>query len=1051
MSSKESIVSPSRRLLRVKAPAEQVANHDGFKIQDQASPEADFPEDAGGLAGPVPAADLCNVQSDDGLQGGQAGSLGSASDFVKTRCGQPPCGRLAQVTGEWLNRFRRKRRSGRASQWVEQSEFRTASGAGFRQDDDLDAVLDAIERSVHDPAAYVPQCERALELMGKNHFPPIRAATLVLYGNGLESLKDGDRRQNLDRARKAMLEAVQLYREMGDGDGLANALSELGAICLARMTGDEQESVELAIDHLTEALEYLHRSSPHQRWALAHKRLGNAYRRRLAGERLANLTQAISHFESALTVCTRDREPEGWAQLMRSLGTTYYLRSQLPSSPWEDGDRARQTLEEALAVMTRERNPSLWAALKRTLAYVQSTAGEALSEIERTIGDLRVAMDLMDRTTDPFGWAGIHFQLAKSLERKSELTGEGYWQERAEHFEAGLSVYTIDADPGICAGAAGEWGQALAFLGRWEDAAEAFLLSMAASESRLATAITDASRRQVLNAARTVPRWASYCLAKAGRLTEAVTALEQGRVRALGEALDRDHQNLNELREQDPQLFRMYRDAAERLRRVQEIDGSRRAAGTQLAELARRAEAAQDALNSVIRRIRSLPGFAGFLQAPNWDLVESAVTPEAPIAYLNTTPWGTLTLLMVKSASQECQITPLWADDFTQDDIERILMRSESSDIVHPIAAGYLRLLYNIVETKFPDGNSSLTFGAIWNVPGAVTRNGREEFRRLHVFGYRVVAGLAHALAVLRVPRVVVIPTGHVTTMPVHSVPYADGRCLLDDLAVSFAPSIRVLVHARIRSQKALATFSLAGVGNPMPHPSPLWFAGRELKRAASLFDTHSCLFEENATKSGVLSAARSATHVHLACHGAVPFGGQTPHLQLAHSEQLTIDDIMRRRPFAAARLVVLSACQSALVGTHGAGEEEVSLPTAVMASGVPGVIGALWPVNDLSTSLLMEHFYMLYLRGGPDSGGQPMVPWEALGRAQRWLADLTIAELRDLVGADDSLRDLAKRHEERSAGAKAVVRAARRELDDPHARPFADPYYWAPFVFIGE
>jgi CHAT domain-containing protein len=99
-----------------------------------------------------------------------------------------------------------------------------------------------------------------------------------------------------------------------------------------------------------------------------------------------------------------------------------------------------------------------------------------------------------------------------------------------------------------------------------------------------------------------------------------------------------------------------------------------------------------------------------------------------------------------------------------------------------------------------------------------------------------------------------------------------------------------------------------------------------------------------------------------------------------------------------AAELVTLSACETG-VGRLERGEGVMGLTRAFLVAGARSVIVSLWPVNDRSTATLMETFYRQLL---------------AKGRPR----DEALAEAR---------RALMKRDETRS------------------------PFYWAPFVLVGE
>jgi CHAT domain-containing protein len=127
--------------------------------------------------------------------------------------------------------------------------------------------------------------------------------------------------------------------------------------------------------------------------------------------------------------------------------------------------------------------------------------------------------------------------------------------------------------------------------------------------------------------------------------------------------------------------------------------------------------------------------------------------------------------------------------------------------------------------------------------------------------------------------------------------------------------------------------------------------------------------------------------------------------------------------------------------------DESIGLPAGWLQIGVPGVVGSLWPVNDLSTALLMIKFYEYHLHGDAKTGENPMPPASALRKAQLWLRDVTNTELSELF---DMYRKVTPNTQMQMAYELAQERFREHTLRDPDERPFAHPYYWAPFVFYG-
>jgi CHAT domain-containing protein len=258
-------------------------------------------------------------------------------------------------------------------------------------------------------------------------------------------------------------------------------------------------------------------------------------------------------------------------------------------------------------------------------------------------------------------------------------------------------------------------------------------------------------------------------------------------------------------------------------------------------------------------------------------------------------------------------------------------------------------------------------------------------------------------------------------------------------------------VLSSLRANLSLLEFEppiLVGVGNPLPSARPLTFARAEIDEIATHFPMNSRfpLYEANATLSALKDVLAGATHVHFACHGMFDVANpMESRLFLANDESLTLQEISDRKLFRA-RLVVLSACQTGLTSIGRLSDEVIGMPAGFVRSGVPGIIAALWPVNDLSTALLMMKFYNYHLPGDVAKGQAPMAPAEALAAAQRWMRTVTNAELSTFF---EVKRDSAS---DRPRMPYQVARQQFRQftLSKPKDCPFSHPFYWAPFVVTG-
>lgn len=160
--------------------------------------------------------------------------------------------------------------------------------------------------------------------------------------------------------------------------------------------------------------------------------------------------------------------------------------------------------------------------------------------------------------------------------------------------------------------------------------------------------------------------------------------------------------------------------------------------------------------------------------------------------------------------------------------------------------------------------------------------------------------------------------------------------------------------------------------------------------------------------------------------------------LLLADGRPLTLAEIIAKLDLKATRLVTLSACETGLTDIRLSPDEYLGLPAGFLQAGAPAVISTLWAVDDLSTMLLMEHFYQAHLQ-------DHLPPAEALRQAQRWLRDLTADHLRQRFAAEREALLTT-----RMPGEVVHTQYRRFAALDPDARPFAHPFCWAAFTFSG-
>jgi CHAT domain-containing protein len=132
-----------------------------------------------------------------------------------------------------------------------------------------------------------------------------------------------------------------------------------------------------------------------------------------------------------------------------------------------------------------------------------------------------------------------------------------------------------------------------------------------------------------------------------------------------------------------------------------------------------------------------------------------------------------------------------------------------------------------------------------------------------------------------------------------------------------------------------------------------------------------------------------------------------------------------------------LSACETGIVGTD-LPDEVVALPSALLQTGFGGVAASLWSVADISTAMLMEHFYR---RSRVD--GLP--PARALRAAQQWLRDTPNGEKAEYFKRYSP--ELSGMRMPEAVAIDFYKKAMSRQLD---RRDFAQSFWWAAFYLTG-
>jgi tetratricopeptide (TPR) repeat protein len=260
---------------------------------------------------------------------------------------------------------------------------------------------------------------------------------------------------------------------------------------------------------------------------------------------------------------------------------------------------------------------------------------------------------------------------------------------------------------------------------------------------------------------------------------------------------------------------------------------------------------------------------------------------------------------------------------------------------------------------------------------------------RLHA---ALISPLAERLAHRK--QTIIVPHGPLHYLPFHAL-YDGQAYLLERCEISYLPTSSLLRLQRDAGTNGRTGLSALVVGcslnGALPHT--LSEAQQVTTRVGG-----TSLLEEEATRHNLEAWAEAAWVIHLATHGE--FRPDAPLFSTLYLSDgpLTATDVFNLELNAS--LVTLSACQT---GTNavGGGDELVGLTRAFLYAGAASLVMSLWRVDDQATAQLMDRFYQALLDG------------------QRKPAALRQAQLTLLHGHEGSR--------------------------------YRHPYFWAPFVLIGD
>jgi len=295
----------------------------------------------------------------------------------------------------------------------------------------------------------------------------------------------------------------------------------------------------------------------------------------------------------------------------------------------------------------------------------------------------------------------------------------------------------------------------------------------------------------------------------------------------------------------------------------------------------------------------------------------------------------------------------------------------------------------------------------------------------------------------VRGKELIIVPHDVLHYLPFHALVSPQGKYLIEQYPIYYLSSASLL---QFTTEKRRAKGDLSAVlvqagkvlalGNPDLGDASknLRFAELEAREVQTLYPQSTVLLKRDATEEKGKALSPQHDILHFATHAELSEEEPLSSAILLAKDGKEDGRLEVREIFGMdlkANLVVLSACETGL-GKLSSGDELVGLTRAFIYAGTPSVVASLWKVEDSSTAALMASFY---------KNLRTMSKVEALRQAQ----------LELITGKASS--DLLARRGIGGIGKLGEVPEAKPQSPTPAPVSISTshPYFWAPFILVGD
>jgi tetratricopeptide (TPR) repeat protein len=619
------------------------------------------------------------------------------------------------------------------------------------------------------------------------------------------------------------------------------------------------------------------------------------------------------------------------------------------------------------------------------------------SALRRDQGRLAESKQLSDdalKIARPLGSRPQTAAILRTLGRTESEQGGESLKAAEQHLREALAVWRDLGLRGHVAYTLDSLGLTLERLGREEEALTSYIEAVSIIETLAGALSTDVSS-DTFNASRGNRDLYDHLiklLIKRGRAGDALQYLERAKSKSLVDALAGANVNAR-----DPALKAL-------IDRVRSLGDSVRESETALATEMKKPAALRDPariaaararldaaqkqyLDSVAEIKRANPSYASLVAVNPTDLVEVRKRLPARTLLLEYFPTDTELYIFVVTRDAGPAIRTV---AIKRADLTKLVMQ-------------YREALLSATEPGVLERSAR---SALWKDDGKPDfKNDIAPLKDATLRLYQALVAPAQA-EVDAAETVVIVPAGELYYLPIHALgrANADGSLsfLIEQKRFAYLASadlLNAVAPATTVDNRERSTRPLLAFGNP---DGSLPAASEEVSTLGRLFINANIVTGKDATVARVAQNTAGTSYIHFATHGIInSMEPKESYLLLAGEPgRLSVKDIVEdnyKLSLVGTRIVTLSACETS-IGGYDPSAVYSSLSRAFTKAGAPTVVASLWSVNDTSTKETMATFY------------------------------------KELAAGQSK--------------AESMRRAQLSVMRDPR---FAHPYYWAPFIVLGD